>query len=66
VDDIAIKGSVEKDETEVMPGIRKFIYDHILNIEEVLRRLDKANLTVNALKTVCCVREINVIGYVCS
>ncbi|GBG70479.1 hypothetical protein CBR_g6608 [Chara braunii] len=45
LDDFPIKGSVERDETEVFPGVRKFVADHMKDVRDVLEKLDDANLT---------------------
>ncbi|GBG46531.1 hypothetical protein CBR_g79938 [Chara braunii] len=38
IDDNPIKGTQNKDETEVQPGIRKFVWDHLHDIKDLLQR----------------------------
>ncbi|GBG60646.1 hypothetical protein CBR_g8666 [Chara braunii] len=45
IDDNPIKGAQEKDETEVQPGIRRFVWNHLQNIEDLLRRFLVYNIT---------------------
>ncbi|GBG91718.1 hypothetical protein CBR_g53532 [Chara braunii] len=51
LDDFPIKRSVERDETEVLPGVRKFVVDHMSDVRDVLVKLDDANLTVSGTKS---------------
>ncbi|GBG85471.1 hypothetical protein CBR_g40113 [Chara braunii] len=51
LDDFPIKGSVERDETEVFSGVRKFVVDHMSDVKEVPEKLDDANLTVSGTKS---------------
>ncbi|GBG90915.1 hypothetical protein CBR_g51520 [Chara braunii] len=50
IDDLAIPGPRVKDETEVLPGVRKFVWEHISNVEKVLRKLNEYNLTASGVK----------------
>ncbi|GBG87674.1 hypothetical protein CBR_g45828 [Chara braunii] len=45
LDDFPIKGPLEMDETEVMPGVRKFVATHAEDIKKVLVKLEDTNLT---------------------
>ncbi|GBG80990.1 hypothetical protein CBR_g31546 [Chara braunii] len=51
LDDFPIKGAVKQDETEVFPGVRKFVADHMKDVRDVLEKLDDANLTVRGTKS---------------
>ncbi|GBG61214.1 hypothetical protein CBR_g19747 [Chara braunii] len=51
LDDFPIKGSVERDETEVFPGVTKFVADHMSDVRNVLEKLDDANLTFDSSET---------------
>ncbi|GBG77842.1 hypothetical protein CBR_g25772 [Chara braunii] len=46
LDDFPIKEPVERDETEVFPGVRKFVANHMSDVRNVLEKLEGANLTV--------------------
>ncbi|GBG69915.1 hypothetical protein CBR_g4742 [Chara braunii] len=65
LDDFPIKGSVNKDETEVAPGVRRFVKQHLTDICEVLEQLDDANLTVSGTKSRWTVSTIKILGFIC-
>ncbi|GBG78759.1 hypothetical protein CBR_g27983 [Chara braunii] len=52
LDDFPIKGLVERDETEVFTGARKFVVDHMSDVRDVLVKLDDANLTVSGTERI--------------
>ncbi|GBG68596.1 hypothetical protein CBR_g3140 [Chara braunii] len=61
LNDFPIKGSVNKDETEVAPGIRRFVDQHLTDICVVLEQLDDANLTT---KSRWVVSTIKILGFI--
>ncbi|GBG92605.1 hypothetical protein CBR_g56393 [Chara braunii] len=65
LDDFPIKGPVERDETEVFPGVRKFVADHMSDVRNVLEKLDDANLTVSGTKSRWGVSSIKILGFIC-
>ncbi|GBG70054.1 hypothetical protein CBR_g4882 [Chara braunii] len=65
LDDFPIKGPVERDETEVFPGVRKFVADHMSHVRNVLEKLDDANLTVSGTKSRWGVSSIKILGFIC-
>ncbi|GBG61705.1 hypothetical protein CBR_g23220 [Chara braunii] len=65
LDDFPIKGPVERDETEVFPGVRKFMVDHMSDVRDVLVKLDDANLTVSGTKSRWGVSSIKILGFIC-
>ncbi|GBG82540.1 hypothetical protein CBR_g34916 [Chara braunii] len=64
-DDFSIKGPVGKDETEVVPGVRRFVEQHLTDIYEVLEQLNDANLTVSGTKSRWAVSTIKILGFIC-
>ncbi|OMJ15177.1 hypothetical protein AYI69_g5225 [Smittium culicis] len=56
----------DKDETFVMPGIRKFVYDHIVDVVNILSDLKLAGLTVSLSKSSFGNEYIDVVGFRCS
>ncbi|GBG86999.1 hypothetical protein CBR_g44454 [Chara braunii] len=66
IDDFVVKGQKKKDETEVMPGVRKFVWDHIQDIAWILDILRDYNLTASGLKSKHCIRETTILGFVCN
>ncbi|GBG76988.1 hypothetical protein CBR_g23319 [Chara braunii] len=65
LDDFPIKGPYEKDETEVRPGVRKFVATHAEDIKMVLVQLEDASLTVSGTKSRWAVSSIKILGYIC-
>ncbi|GBG61135.1 hypothetical protein CBR_g19212 [Chara braunii] len=65
LDDFPIKGPVEREETEVFPGVRKFVADHMNDVRNVLEKLDDANLTVSGTKSRWGVSSIKILGFIC-
>ncbi|GBG72891.1 hypothetical protein CBR_g12611 [Chara braunii] len=65
IDDNPIKGVQEKDETEVQPGIRRFVWDHLQDIKDLLRRFLVYNITVSGPKSILAVPEVTILGFRC-
>ncbi|GBG61304.1 hypothetical protein CBR_g19837 [Chara braunii] len=51
IDDLAIPRPRVKDETEVLPDVQKFVWEHISNVEKVLRKQNEYNLTASGVKS---------------
>jgi hypothetical protein len=65
MDDIAVKGPKTDYAGELLePGIRRFIGEHIVNIDRVLRNLEMAGATASGLKSDWCYDSMGVVGYV--
>ena len=41
-----VRGDNERDETEVLPGIREFVNNHMIDLFAILNDLEKAGLTI--------------------
>ena len=67
VDDIPIKGCKEeiKDSTLDADGCRRFVNDHIEDVEKILQRLEEVDLTLSIDKSKFGVDEILVVGHLC-
>lgn len=66
VDDIAVHGPRTRyDEEEVRPGIRRFIYEHIKNIDVTLLEVERSGFTVSGEKSQFCVAGIKIVGFIC-
>ncbi|GBG77725.1 hypothetical protein CBR_g24172 [Chara braunii] len=65
LDDFPIKESVNKDETEVVPGVRRSVEQHLTDICAVLEQLDDANLTVSGTKSRWAVSTIKILVFTC-
>ncbi|KAL3676829.1 hypothetical protein R1sor_026777 [Riccia sorocarpa] len=68
LDDVPIKGCCEQDKDEILDqrGCRKFVTEHIEDCEKILRRLEEVNLTLSGTKSVFGVREVVIVGHLCS
>ena len=52
VDNIGIKGlKTDYKGEEVTPGIRRFVYEHVINCDKVLLEIKRAGITIGAEKT---------------
>ena len=67
LDDIPIRECPEdaKDELNDAEGCRKFVTDHIVDCEKILRRLEGARLTFSGEKSAFRQVEILVVGHLC-
>ncbi|GBG84002.1 hypothetical protein CBR_g37876 [Chara braunii] len=66
IDDLAIKGPKEKEENEVMPGVRRFVWKHVQDIDQVLGLLEEHNLTASSPKSKHCMKETTILSFVCN
>ncbi|GBG85175.1 hypothetical protein CBR_g39740 [Chara braunii] len=66
IDDLAVKGPKEKEEDEVQPGVRCFVWRHIQDLDRVLGLLEEHNLTASGPKSKHCMREATILGFVCN
>ncbi|GBG69356.1 hypothetical protein CBR_g4050 [Chara braunii] len=65
IDDLVVKGPKEKDEQEVMSGIRRFVWDHVQDLCKVLDLLREHNLTASGPKSRHCMSGTTILGFVC-
>lgn len=65
LDDGVLMGTREKDEHETRPGIRNFVYKHLSDIDEILRRAVLLGITFSWAKSYLCCTEIKVLGAYC-
>lgn len=74
VDDTPVKGPttyhlLENGDFETIPenkGIRRFVWEHLLNVNRILQRIRHAGGTFNAKKSFFAVPKIKVVGHMCS
>ncbi|GBG85269.1 hypothetical protein CBR_g39837 [Chara braunii] len=66
IDDLAVKGPKEKEEDEVMPSVRRFVWKHVQDIDQVLGLLEEHNLMASGPKSKHCMREATILGFVCN
>ena len=66
VDDVGVKGPyTDYDGEEALPGIRRFILEHIQNLDKTLERIERAGASIGA-KSQFCKDGLNVVGFVCN
>ena len=74
IDDLPIKGPVsayldENDEPETLPenpGIQCFIWEHAVDVNRIMRRIEESGATFSAKKTQICCPEVVIIGHKCT
>ncbi|GBG77340.1 hypothetical protein CBR_g23671 [Chara braunii] len=65
IDDNPVKGARYKDETEVQPGVREFVWDHLQDIKDLLQRFIVYNITASGPKSILAVPEVTILGFRC-
>ncbi|GBG69746.1 hypothetical protein CBR_g4577 [Chara braunii] len=65
IDDNPIKGARYKDEAEVQPGVRKFVWDHLQDIKDLLQRFLVYNITASEPKSILVIPEVTILGFRC-
>ena len=67
LDDMPIKGckEEEKDETLRKDGLREFVWNHLQDVEAILKRLIEVGATLSGEKSFFGLKEILVVGQIC-
>ncbi|GBG79168.1 hypothetical protein CBR_g28884 [Chara braunii] len=65
IDDNPVKDARYKDETEVQPGVRKFVWDHLQDIKDLLQRFLVYNITASGPKSILAIPEVTILGFPC-
>jgi transposase InsO family protein len=64
MDDIAVKGPKDSYNVETMiEGVRRFVGEHIVNIDKVLWNLEMAGATASGFKSEWCYDSLGIVGY---
>ena len=74
IDDVGVKGPRTRYELpdrtyEIIPensGIRRFVWEHLQNVNHVLQRIKYCGGTFSGYKSVVCAPEIVVVGHRCT
>ncbi|KIJ43125.1 hypothetical protein M422DRAFT_87911, partial [Sphaerobolus stellatus SS14] len=48
------------------PGIRRFVWEHLLDVNRVLHRFKHAGATFSAKKLWIGMQEVNIVGHTCN
>lgn len=66
VDDVGVKGPKTRyNDKEVAPGVRRFILEHIQNLDKVLVNCELAGSTISGEKSQFCMSGMKIVGFVC-
>ena len=66
LDNVGVKGPRSRyNNKEAKPSIRRFVLEHIQNLNRVLADMEQAGLTINPSKTFQFSTSINIVSYVC-
>ena len=66
VDDVGVKGPKSRyNDQEVAPGIRRFVLEHIQNLDRCLCDIERSGCTIAGGKSQFCMSGIKIVGYVC-
>ena len=66
MDDIGVKGpKTTYSNEELAPGIRRYMVEHIQNLDTVLAELERAGVTIARAKSQFCRVGIKIVGYIC-
>lgn len=74
IDDVPVKGPLTRYETsegdyerlQENPGIRKFVWEHLNNMNRIIHRMKCAGGTFSGKKVEMCVPQLEVIGHICT
>ncbi|GBG74792.1 hypothetical protein CBR_g19304 [Chara braunii] len=66
IDDLAVKGPRRREDGEVLPGVRRFIWKHVQDLDKIIGLLEEYNLTASGAKSKHCMREATILGFVCN
>lgn len=65
MDDVAVKGpKTDYDGEESLPGVRRFVLEHFLNLDAVLADIERAGCTASGHKSDWCWDTMAIVGYV--
>lgn len=66
LDDVGIKGpKATYNNEELAPGIRRFVVEHIQNLDAVLADVERAGITIARAKSQFCYSGIKIVGFIC-
>jgi Reverse transcriptase (RNA-dependent DNA polymerase) len=65
LDDVGVKGpTTTYNNTEVLPGVRRFVMEHIQALDRTLERIERAGCTIGP-KSQFCMDGVVIVGFVC-
>lgn len=74
IDDVPVKGPVSRyilpdgtyETLPENPGVRRFVWEHCVNMMRIIQRMKYAGGTFSGTKAIICAEEIVVVGHVCT
>ena len=74
IDDVPVRGPashyIQEDGSFEMipknPGIRKFVMEHMINVNRIVQCIKYCSATFSGHKSILCAGEIMVVGHMCS
>lgn len=66
LDDIAVKGpETTYNDEEILPGVRRYVLEHLVNLDKVLLNVELSGCTVAGKKSQFCCKTAVIVGYLC-
>jgi hypothetical protein len=68
VDVIGVKGpktAYEDEEVPGLPGVRRYVREHLQNLDKVLADIESVRATISGEKSDWCLNGIKIVGFVC-
>jgi reverse transcriptase-like protein/integrase-like protein len=66
VDDVVVKGPYTNyDNVECIPGIRRFVFEHLVDLDKVLERIERAGACIGP-KSQFCADGMGIVGFIVS
>lgn len=66
LDDVAVKRpKTTYNNKEVALSIRRYVFEHIQNLDKVLADLERASVTIAGAKSQFCQAGLKIVGYIC-
>ena len=66
LDDITVRGPSETyDQMEAAPGVRRYVLEHLVNLDKVLLNVELAGCTIAGGKSQFCRSQAVIVGYLC-
>ena len=65
MDDVGVKGPYTTyDNEETIPGVRRYVFEHIQNLDKTMDRIERAGACIGA-KSQFCHDGMNIVGFIC-
>jgi transposase InsO family protein len=66
LDDVGVDGPRTKyNNEEAAPGVRKYVLEHIKNLDRVLCDIERSGATISGLKSEFCKSQLKAVGFLC-